>query len=326
MRFRRKITQKMKQKKVLVFLTIQFFTLGTYASANQVNVYSLLNNRTRERLITANENEYKSLISENKNWIITESSLQNYNTREVDTVPVYRLFNPHTGEHFYTINVGELNELISKDSWLSEGIAFYALQRGTKPVYRLFKIGHAHVFTHDEKKKQELLESGWVLEGIAWYQKVSQEGKESKKVNSPLISGFSETSNLPEGFQVLQFPAQISEYPRGGSYPWGQCTWYTYYRAQELGIHFSPQMGNGGDWQYASGYEVSHIPITGSALSFSPGQAGADSTYGHVAFVEEVRGDGSILISESNVRGIGRLSYRTFTAEEAQQFHYVIGK
>ena len=46
---------------------------------------------------------------------------------------------------------------------------------------------------------------------------------------------------------------------------------------------------------------------------------------GHIAFVEQVKSDGSILISESNVKGLGVVSYRTFDAETAKQFTYVIG-
>lgn len=46
---------------------------------------------------------------------------------------------------------------------------------------------------------------------------------------------------------------------------------------------------------------------------------------GHIAFVEQVKSDGSILISESNIKGLGVVSYRTFDAETAKQFTYVIG-
>ena len=64
-----------------------------------------------------------------------------------------------------------------------------------------------------------------------------------------------------------------------------------------------------------------NTPTEHSALSFSPGQAGADPTYGYIAFVEQVKSD----ISESNVKGLGVVSYRTFDAETAKQFTYVIG-
>lgn len=71
--------------------------------------------------------------------------------------------------------------------------------------------------------------------------------------------------------------------------------------------------------------ETTHSPKVGYAVSFSPGQAGADGTYGHVAIVEEVKKDGSVLISESNAMGRGIVSYRTFSSAQAAQLTYVIG-
>lgn len=50
-------------------------------------------------------------------------------------------------------------------------------------------------------------------------------------------------------------------------------------------------MGNGGDWKNKPGYQTTHEAKTGYAISFSPGQAGADRTYGHVAIVEDVKED-----------------------------------
>ena len=59
-------------------------------------------------------------------------------------------------------------------------------------------------------------------------------------------------------------------------------------------------MGNAAEWpSYARsyGYSVSHSPSAGSAIVFQQGLAGADPTYGHVAFVEAVNADGSLYIS-----------------------------
>lgn len=89
-------------------------------------------------------------------------------------------------------------------------------------------------------------------------------------------------------------------------------------------------MGNGADWQKKAGYSVTQKPTRHSAVSFSAGQDGSDMTYGHVAFVEDIKEDGSVLISESNFgldgSGLGKIHYRVFTADEAKQFHYVLGK
>ena len=48
-------------------------------------------------------------------------------------------------------------------------------------------------------------------------------------------------------------------------------------------------------------------------LSFLPGQDGADGTYGHVAVVEAVYGDGTFQISEMNWGGPWNMHYRTLT-------------
>lgn len=114
------------------------------------------------------------------------------------------------------------------------------------------------------------------------------------------------------------------------SYPYGECTWYVFNRAKEFGIEFDPYMGNGQDWAHKSGYEVTNTPTKHSAVSFQGRQAGGHETYGHVAFVEDVKDDGSILISECNFvqsgQGTGITDYRVFSAEEARNFYYVIGK
>lgn len=48
--------------------------------------------------------------------------------------------------------------------------------------------------------------------------------------------------------------------------------------------------------------------------------------YGHVAFVEKVNSDGSIVISESNVKGLGIISHRTINAAAAEELSYITGK
>lgn len=131
------------------------------------------------------------------------------------------------------------------------------------------------------------------------------------------------TADIPQGYSITT-EINPSSYV-AITYPYGQCTWFVYNRAKEVGVNFGEYMGNGNQWMEASGYQTTHTPTEHSALSFSSSQAGADPTYGHVAFVEQVKSDGSILISESNFKGLGIVSYRTFDAETAKQFTYVIG-
>ncbi|MCB2846506.1 CHAP domain-containing protein [Streptococcus dysgalactiae subsp. dysgalactiae] len=138
------------------------------------------------------------------------------------------------------------------------------------------------------------------------------------------IQSSSSFAEVPTGYKLSKSYDVLSY--QASSYAWGQCTWYVYNRAKELGYQFDPFMGNGGDWKYKAGYALSKTPKVGYAVSFAPGQAGADGMYGHVSIVEDVRKDGSILISESNCIGLGKVSYRTFTAQQADQLTYVVGK
>lgn len=109
-------------------------------------------------------------------------------------------------------------------------------------------------------------------------------------------------------------------------YPQGQCTWYVYNRLQQFNLYVDGSMGNGGDWAVRArdkGYQVSNHPSEHTAVSFKPGQLNADRYYGHVAFVEKVNSDGLIIISESNVKGLGVISYRKINANQAETLQYI---
>lgn len=134
------------------------------------------------------------------------------------------------------------------------------------------------------------------------------------------------TTAIPAGWgNISQYDGHA--YDGSGSYSAGQCTWYVYNRAKQLGIQFDSFMGNGGDWFRKAGFSSSHTPKKHTAVSFVQGLAGSDPTYGHVAFCEEVRSDGSILISEMNVFGVPAMtvSYRVLDKGTASQLWYVDG-
>lgn len=138
-------------------------------------------------------------------------------------------------------------------------------------------------------------------------------------------------------------PAQTSSYTytAGGGFPavdpsfraslnggyFGQCTYYVFNRMAQVGTPIGhSMMGNAAEWPaYARsyGYSVSNSPSAGSAIVFQQGLAGADPTYGHVGFVEAVNADGSLYISEMNVRGLNVISYRTIPASVAARATYI---
>lgn len=108
---------------------------------------------------------------------------------------------------------------------------------------------------------------------------------------------------------------------------WGNCTYYVYNRVAQLGKPIpSPSMGHAFMWSNSArgmGYNVSHTPKTGTIAVFSQGVAGSDPTYGHVAFVEKVFADGSVLVSEMNVQGLNVISIRIISASDAQLTEFI---
>ncbi|MFC0616339.1 glucosaminidase domain-containing protein [Enterococcus faecalis] len=137
--------------------------------------------------------------------------------------------------------------------------------------------------------------------------------------------------SIPEEYKNLMSLPDYNgmDYNLSGSYPKGQCTWYVYNRMTQLGLAINDYMGNAGDWAITGeslGYKVLNEPQVGSAISFSPGVAGADEIYGHVAFVE-AQGENGILISEGNVINEKTISYRIISNEIAYSpsVSYIVG-
>lgn len=103
------------------------------------------------------------------------------------------------------------------------------------------------------------------------------------------------------------------------TYETGQCTWWAAARRLQIGKPVDGYMGDG--WMWASsarkfGYPTGGGIQLGDVASFAKGYLGASADYGHVAIVEEIKDDGSIVISESG----GGLPYawlRTLTREQA---------
>ena len=145
----------------------------------------------------------------------------------------------------------------------------------------------------------------------------------STSTPAPAAQTSSYTYTTGGGFPAVDpsFRAAIN----GGYF--GQCTYYVFNRMAQVGTPIGhSMMGNAAEWpSYARsyGYSVSNSPSAGSAIVFQQGLAGADLTYGHVAFVEAVNADGSLYISEMNIRGLNVISYRTIPASVAARATYI---
>jgi hypothetical protein len=102
-------------------------------------------------------------------------------------MPVYRLFDPIYGEHLYTMEkpVATGRQYISNDQhngkdlyecegriWLYEGIAFNSAYDTEVPQYRLRNPNEnrgAYHFTSSTVERDNLINAGWIYEGICFY-------------------------------------------------------------------------------------------------------------------------------------------------------------
>ncbi|HGA1132303.1 TPA: CHAP domain-containing protein [Streptococcus suis] len=162
--------------------------------------------------------------------------------------------------------------------------------------------------------------------------KILRESKGNLEASFPSGTGISLPGNVSSVYDVNltggNFPPPNPSHVAAlnGGYP-GQCTWYVYNRFSQLGkpIQHSP-MGNGGEWAFYAakyGYPVSREARAGTAVCMPPTVPYADPTYGHIAFVERVNPDGSIVISEMNVKGEFVISTGYLLREMAAQCYYI---
>lgn len=131
-----------------------------------------------------------------------------------------------------------------------------------------------------------------------------------------------DSSVLPAGFNPNHATGDI-----GNAYEFSQCTWWVYVRRHQLGLPVGSHMGNGCQWAATArslGYWVDNTPRhVGDVIVFAAGQEGSDSYYGHVAVVEKINDDGSIVTSESGASLNGATYSRTLTnVNDFQYIHY----
>ncbi|RZI49922.1 CHAP domain-containing protein [Lactococcus kimchii] len=282
--------------------------------ADVVNIYRLYNKVSMEHLYTASENEYTKLPYISNDWVREGVNFRAQNKPTNDTNPIYRVYNRQSGEHIYTSDNNEVRVLTTKYSWKNEGIAFYSQKQSTKPVYRVYNaaagIG-SHFVTMSSYEKDSLVSRGWKYEGIAWYAFVD-----------PI-------PNVPAGWNISA-PRNIDRYVTT-TYSFKDCTWWVYNRAKDFGINYGAYMGNGQDWANQPGYQVYTSPRLHSAVSFKAGASvggvwNTSSVAGHVAFVEAIRPDGSILLSQSGAGFSTVFNYQVLTKAQAEGLKYVVGK
>jgi surface antigen len=141
--------------------------------------------------------------------------------------------------------------------------------------------------------------------------------------------GFDQGSGVYAG--VSAAPTQMAAGMAGGGlnrFFYGQCTYWANMRYHQLTGHWVPWLGNAAAWYYgarASGWVVSNSPHVYSIIILQPGVQLA-GWYGHVAVVEKINPDGSVLTSNWNWEGNwGRETWVTFRPGPGVKFAWYPG-
>ncbi|UXR78681.1 MULTISPECIES: LysM peptidoglycan-binding domain-containing protein [unclassified Staphylococcus] len=145
----------------------------------------------------------------------------------------------------------------------------------------------------------------------------------------PGQSGAVSTSNVNtaaaggNGVQTVQTSTQTQtpSVNQSNLYTWGQCTWHVFNRRSETGQPISTYWWNASNWASAAssdGYTVNNAPQVGAIMQTTEGPMG------HVAYVERVNPDGSILVSEMNYNtSPGQVGYRTIPGSLTSSYNYI---
>ena len=171
---------------------------------------------------------------------------------------------------------------------------------------------------NDEQVYQGMIRSS--QDQIKKYQQAQQELRNRAGIGSGSYVSVGGSGGYPWGPGVHNYPCWTASCAD----PWGlyyrECVSYVAWRLDNQGYGVRHFNGNGHAYQWpgtTSGYtsQTSGVPHVGDAAILAAGEGGAAWT-GHVMYVEEIYGDGSIRVSEYNWNGRGTYSERRFSPSE----------
>ncbi|MDJ1112055.1 MULTISPECIES: LysM peptidoglycan-binding domain-containing protein [Macrococcus] len=126
-------------------------------------------------------------------------------------------------------------------------------------------------------------------------------------------------SHAPVSTTVTNFVTPV--FAHSNLYDNGQCTWYVFNKRASMGKGISTYWWHARNWANGAikdGYTVNKTPAYGAIAQTS------DGYYGHVAFVERVNADGTILVSEMNyATGVGVIGYRTLNQWQVSRYVFI---
>ncbi|MGK0555104.1 LysM peptidoglycan-binding domain-containing protein [Macrococcus capreoli] len=148
-------------------------------------------------------------------------------------------------------------------------------------------------------------------------QRLIVSGGSTATVSTPVKT----VNTTPAKVAVVPQTAQTPIFYHSNLYDYGQCTWYVFNRRASIGKNISTYWWHAYNWANGArndGYTVDRTPTVGSIATTT------DGPYGHVAFVERVNPDGTILVSETNyLTPAGVVGYRTLTYAQMSRYQFI---
>lgn len=219
------------------------------------------------------------------------------------------IWNPHDAiwsQGNYMCNLASQVETAKKSGKLTGDTLQLTLAAYNAGLGNVMKYGGIPPFTETKNYVTRII-------GLAQSKYTASVGGDS----GPTVGTLSPKLVMSDGYHV-NIEAMGLHYARFPDYDTYQCTWWAAMRRNQIGKPVDAHMGNGAQWNDTAarlGYKVSNSPKPGDVMCFEGGVLGSDGYYGHVAVVEQVNSDGSILISQS---GTGWMSVVTQTISAAQ--------
>ncbi len=109
----------------------------------------------------------------------------------------------------------------------------------------------------------------------------------------------------------------------GDTYAWGNCTYWAFAERLWAGKPIPVTWGNANTWAenaQADGYVVDHTPAVTAVFQTT------DGALGHVAYVTDVKPDGTWTISEMNAPHLNVVDTRTFAPSAAAHYTFIHDK
>lgn len=150
---------------------------------------------------------------------------------------------------------------------------------------------------------------------------VNQKLVVNKTASTTVIKPVANVQKAPVKVSTIPTAVKSPTFAHANLYDYGQCTWYVFNKRASIGKSISTYWWNAAGWANGArkdGFVVNRTPAVGAIATTT------DGPLGHVAFVERVNADGTIMVSETNyLTPAGVVGYRTLTLAQMSRYQFI---